>query len=68
VERDFAPISPWFDCPIFWSSATSCRFNSVPELIAYSRANDGKINYGSGGNGTSSHLCASCSRAPSAAR
>jgi tripartite-type tricarboxylate transporter receptor subunit TctC len=29
---------------------------TVPEVIAYLKANDGKINFGSSGNGTSSHL------------
>src|SRR5262249_61579385 len=31
---------------------------TVPELIAYLKANSGKVNYGSSGNGTSSHLSA----------
>ena len=30
--------------------------NTVGELIDYVRANDGKVNYRSSGNGTSSHL------------
>jgi tripartite-type tricarboxylate transporter receptor subunit TctC len=31
--------------------------HNIPELISYLKSKDGKVNYGSGGNGTSSHLC-----------
>jgi tripartite-type tricarboxylate transporter receptor subunit TctC len=58
VERDFAPISPLVRLPNLLVVSNKLPVKSIPELIAYAKANDGKVNYGSAGNGTSSHLCA----------
>ncbi len=35
---------------------------TVPEFIAYGKANPGKISMGSGGIGSSPHVAGSCSR------
>ena len=57
-ERDFAPISPLVRFPNLLVVRNQLPVKSVQELIAFAKANDGKLNYGSSGNGTSSHLCA----------
>jgi tripartite-type tricarboxylate transporter receptor subunit TctC len=57
-ERDFVPISPLVRFPNLLVVRNQLPVKSVHELIAYAKANDGKLNYGSSGNGTSSHLCA----------
>lgn len=33
------------------------KFTSVAELVEFGKKNPGKLNFGSGGNGTSGHLC-----------
>jgi tripartite-type tricarboxylate transporter receptor subunit TctC len=53
---DFTPISLIAASPIMLVANRAMPFNSVSELIAYARANPGKLNCGSGGNGTSQHL------------
>jgi tripartite-type tricarboxylate transporter receptor subunit TctC len=57
-ETDFDPITPLVRLPNILVANRDLPVKSVPDLIAYLRANDGKLNYGSGGNGTSSHLSA----------
>jgi tripartite-type tricarboxylate transporter receptor subunit TctC len=58
VTRDFQPISPLVRFPNLLIVNPKLPAKTVPELIAYLKANDGKINYGSSGNGTTSHLSA----------
>ncbi len=55
-ERDFAPVSLLVHLPNLLVVSQKTPAKSVAELIAYIRANDGKLNYGSSGIGTSSQL------------
>jgi tripartite-type tricarboxylate transporter receptor subunit TctC len=55
-ELDFQPISLLVHLPNLLVVSQQVPAQSVPELIAYLKANDGKLNYGSSGIGTSSHL------------
>jgi tripartite-type tricarboxylate transporter receptor subunit TctC len=58
VERDFQPISLLVHLPNLLVVGPKISAKTVPELIDYLKANDGKVSYGSSGNGTSSHLSA----------
>ena len=56
VTKDFAPITLAGVTPNLLVANPGVPFNSVKELIAYAKANPGKLNYASTGNGTSNHL------------
>ena len=56
VTKDFAPITLAGVTPNLLVANPSVPFNNVKELIAYAKANPGKLNYASTGNGTSNHL------------
>src|SRR5215831_748101 len=58
TERDFAPISPLVRFPNLLVVRNQLPVKNVAELIVHAKETDGKLNYGSSGNGTSSHLCA----------
>ena len=58
VERDFQPVSLLVHLPNLLVVNTKLAAKTVPELITHLKASDGKVNYGSSGNGTSSHLSA----------
>jgi len=54
--RDFAPVAGVMRVPNVMEVHPSIPAKNVPEFIAYAKANPGKINMVSGGNGTSVHM------------
>ena len=54
--KDFAPVILVAGVPNVLVVNPSLPVHSVPELIAYAKANPGKLNFASSGNGTSIHL------------
>jgi tripartite-type tricarboxylate transporter receptor subunit TctC len=54
----FVPVSVMAAIPNVFLVNPNVPAKNVDELIAYARANPGKLNYGSQGNGTTSHLTA----------
>jgi tripartite-type tricarboxylate transporter receptor subunit TctC len=56
VTKDFAPIVLAGVTPNLLVANPSVPFNDVKGLIAYAKANPGKLNYASTGNGSSNHL------------
>jgi tripartite-type tricarboxylate transporter receptor subunit TctC len=54
--KDFVPVSLVALVPNILVAHPSVPVNSVKDLIAYAKANPGKLNFASSGNGTSIHL------------
>ena len=54
--RDFAPVSMVALVPNVLVVHPALPVKNVTELIAYAKANPGKLNYSSGGNGSAAHL------------
>lgn len=50
--KDFVPIAKVGFIPLVLAVSPSLKINSVKELIAYAKANPGKLSYGSSGAGT----------------
>lgn len=53
---DFEPIGLIYDAPLVLMVNSELPVHSVQELLAYVRANPGKLSYSSPGNGSVSHL------------
>jgi len=56
LEKDLTPITSVGAVPDVLVVNPKVPAHSIRELIAYSKANAGKVNYGSSGNGTTRHL------------
>ena len=54
--KDFTPITTGARSATVLTAHASAPFNTVQELVAYAKANPGKLNYASFGTGTTSHL------------
>ncbi|MFM8623291.1 MAG: Bug family tripartite tricarboxylate transporter substrate binding protein [Betaproteobacteria bacterium] len=60
AATDFTPITQMLRVPnvlvMNAETANRLKINSLGDLIAYARVNPGRLNYGSGGNGSAGHL------------
>ena len=60
VATDFAPITQMVRVPnvlvMNADTAQKLQINSLADLVRYAKGNPGKLNYGSGGNGSGGHL------------
>jgi tripartite-type tricarboxylate transporter receptor subunit TctC len=58
TAADFAPIAIVSETPQVFVANPNAPFKTIPELVAYAKANPGKLNYSTGGAGTLPHLTA----------
>jgi tripartite-type tricarboxylate transporter receptor subunit TctC len=56
LQRDIVPVSAIIDFPLVLLANPSFPAKTIPEMITYAKANPGKINIGSFGTGTTSHV------------
>jgi len=58
--RDFAPITQMLRVPnvlvMNADTAHKLKINNLADLVAYAKVNPGRLNFGSGGNGSAGHL------------
>lgn len=54
--RDFVPVTQLVRSATVLTAHPKAPFNNIKELVAYAKANKGKVAFGSYGNGTTSHL------------
>ncbi|MPT38976.1 MAG: tripartite tricarboxylate transporter substrate binding protein [Achromobacter sp.] len=56
VTKDLTPVALTASLPIVLVVPAKSPFKTVEELVAYAKANPGKLNYASAGNGNVTHL------------
>lgn len=56
VDKDFVPVAHIADAPTVLVVPANSQIKDVPGLVAAAKATPGKLNFGSGGGGTSVHL------------
>jgi len=56
IEKDFVPVSMISTGPNVLVVRADAEFKSLAEIISYARQNPGKLNYGTSGPGSVSHL------------
>ena len=54
--KDVLPVAGIANAPYVMIVTPAFPAKTVPEFIAYAKANPGKVNFASGGNGTSTHI------------
>lgn len=55
-DRDYEPIVLLTGSPLYLFTGMSTPVRNLKEMVAYVKANPGKISYGSGGSGTTAHI------------
>lgn len=58
VERELMPVATLADIPLVLTVSAKVTAKTVPELVAYAKANPGKLTFGTAGAGTTHHLAA----------
>lgn len=56
IDKDFVPVSQISAGPNVLVVRADAPFNSLADIISFARANPGKLNYGTSGPGSVSHL------------
>lgn len=54
--KDFAPVAKLSEYPYYFVARNNFGPKTIKELVAYAKANPGKVSYGSSGNGSPAHF------------